>query len=481
MFHQTTEGRKSERLRRKQRRELGRKIGSDQPGLEVVHRDAAGIDIGSREHYVAVGPDRDSEPVRVFGCFTSDLQRLAEFLTQCRIKTVVMQSTGVYWIPVYDVLEAAGFEVWLVNARDTKNLPGRKSDVQESQWLLKLHTYGLLRKSFRPTPEIRAVRTCWRERAEYVQQAGTCIQRMHKALTEMNVQLGTVLSDLSGVTGMNILRSIVAGERDGSKLAEFRDARVKASPETIAKSLEGTWRPEQLAILKRQLADWDHVQQQIQACDQDLQVMMKQMPDAAAPPAQRPADTDQKPSKRRRKKNGKSSRNEPQFDLESELKRMTGVDLTRIDGVKANTVQTVITEAGLDMSHWETERHFVSWIGLSPRNDLSGGKVLNRKTRKVVSRLATALRIAATTLRESDSYLGAQFRRFRTRLGAPKAITAMAAKLARLIYRMLRYGQEYVDRGTAHYEQRQRQQQIHFLARKAAQHGLALVEIGKPV
>lgn len=480
MFKQKVEWGKSERLTRKQRRELGRKIRSDKPGLEVVHRDAAGIDIGSREHYVAVGPDRDSEPVRVFGCFTSDLQRLAEFLTQCRIKTVVMQSTGVYWIPVYDVLEEAGFQVWLVNARDTKNLPGRKSDVQESQWLLKLHTYGLLRRSFRPTPEIRALRTCWRERAEYVQQAGTCIQRMHKALTEMNVQLGTVLSDLSGVTGMNILRSIVAGERDGNKLAEFRDARVKASPETIAKSLEGTWRPEQLAILRRQLADWDHVQQQIQACDRDLQAMMKQIPDASVAPSQPPADTGHKRPKRGRKKNGKSSRNEPQFDLQSELQRMTGVDLTRIDGVKASTVQTVITEAGLDMSRWETERHFVSWIGLSPRNDLSGGKVLNRKTRKVVSRLATALRMAATTLRQSDSYLGAQFRRFRTRLGPPKAITAMASKLAQLIYRMLRYGQEYVDRGSAHYEHRYRQQQLQFLARMAAQQGLALVKIETP-
>jgi transposase len=481
MLNQTTEWSKSERLTRKQRRELGRKIRSEKPGLDVVHPDAAGIDIGSREHYVAVGPDRDSEPVRVFGCFTSELQRLADFLTTCRIKTVVMQSTGVYWIPVYDVLEEAGFEVWLVNARDTKNLPGRKSDVQESQWLLKLHTYGLLRKSFRPTPEIRALRTCWRERAEYVQQAGTCIQRMHKALTEMNVQLGTVLSDLSGVTGMSILRSIVAGERDGDKLAEFRDARVKASPETIAKSLEGTWRPEQLAILRRQLADWDHVQQQIQACDQDLQAMMKRMPDAATPraPAEPPADSGQPRKKRRRKKNGKSSRNEPQFDLEAELKRMTGVDLTRIDGVKANTIQTVITEAGLDMSRWETERHFVSWIGLSPRNDLSGGKVLNRKTRKVVSRLATALRMAATTLRASDSYLGAQFRRLRARLGAPKAITAMASKLGRLIYRMLRYGQEYVDRGTAHYEEKHRLQQLQFLARKAAQHGFALVHIGE--
>jgi len=479
MGNQATGPETNQRLTRKQRKDLGRRIWSGNPGLDVVHRDAAGIDIGSREHYVAVGPDRDPDPVRSFGCFTADLLRLAEFLQQCGVRTVVMQSTGVYWIPVYDVLEQAGFEVWLVNARDTKNLPGRKSDVQESQWLLKLHTYGLLRRSFRPTPDIRAMRTCWRERAEYVQQAGTCIQRMHKALTEMNVQLGTVLSDLSGTTGMSILRAIVAGERDGRKLAEFRDPRVKASAQTIALSLEGTWRPEQLAILKRQLADWDHVQEQITACDRDLQAMMQQIPAAAVAPEPPPATTGNPAKKRRRKKNGKSSRNEPQFDLESELKRLTGVDLTRIDGVKANTIQTVITEAGLDMSKWATEQHFVSWIGLCPRNDLSGGKVLNRKTRKVVSRLATALRIAATTLRESDSYLGAQFRRFRARLGAPKAITAMASKLARLIYRMLRFGQEYVDRGTAHYEEKHRQQQIQFLTKKAAQYGFTLAEAAK--
>ncbi|MHB8392641.1 MAG: IS110 family RNA-guided transposase [Acidobacteriaceae bacterium] len=253
----------AKRLTRKQRKELGRKIWSDRPGLDVVHRDAAGIDIGSREHYVAVGPDRDAQPVQRFGCFTTELHRLAEWLKRCRIQTVVMQSTGVYWIPAYDVLEAAGFDVWLVNAQETKNLPGRKSDIQESQWLLKLHTYGLLRKSFRPTAEIRALRSCWRERNEYVQQAGACIQRMQKALTEMNVQLATVVSDLGGVTGMKILRSIVAGERDGARLAEFRDPRVKASQEDIAKSLEGTWRPEQLAILKRQLEDWDHLQKQL--------------------------------------------------------------------------------------------------------------------------------------------------------------------------------------------------------------------------
>lgn len=464
-------------MTRQERKKLGRRIWSSDPGLDVVHRDAAGIDVGSREHYVAVGPDRDGESVQVFGCFTEDLQRMAEWLKACGVRTVAMQSTGVYWIPVYDVLEQHGLDVWLVNAQHTKNLPGRKSDVQESQWLLKLHTYGLLRKSFRPTADIRAVRTCWRERGEYVQQAGICIQRMQKALTEMNVQLATVLTDLSGTTGMSIIRSIVAGERDGKRLAEFRDPRVKASKETIAKSLEGTWLPEQLAILKRQLVDWDHVQRQISACDLDLQAMMRQIPAGEVGPGEPPPMA--KTGKHGRKKKGRSSKNEPAFDLAGELRRVAGVDLTRIDGIKVNTVQTVISEAGLDMSQWPSEDHYVSWIGLCPRNDASGGKVLKRKTRKVVSRLATALRMAATTLRESDSYLGAQFRRLRSRLGSPKAITAMAAKLARLVYRMLKYGQQYVDKGTELYEIKYRQQQIQFLARKAAQHGFALIPATK--
>lgn len=470
-------GEQSTRLTRRQRKEMGRQIWSNHPGLDVVHRDAAGIDIGSREHYVAVGPDRDPHPVQTFGCFTEELRRLAEWLRACGIKTVVMQSTGVYWIPVYDVLEQHGFDVWLVNARETRNLPGRKSDVQESQWLLKLHTYGLLRKSFRPTAEIRAVRACWRERSEYVRQAGACIQRMQKALTEMNVQIATVLSDLSGLTGMKIIRAIVGGERNGKRLAELRDPHVKASQETIAQSLEGTWLPEQLAILKRQLADWDHLQKQMAACDLDLQAMMQQMPAKEVQPP--PDDAAGKP-KRNRRRGGKSSKNEPNFDLQAELKRVAGVDLTRIDGIKVNTVQTVITEAGLDMSKWPSEHHFTSWIGLCPRNDVSGGRVLKKRTRKLVSRLATAFRLAATTLRQSDSYLGAQFRRLHSRLGPPKAITAMAAKLARLVYRMLRYGEEYVDRGTAKYEEKYREQQIQFLAKKAALQGFALVALPNP-
>jgi transposase len=472
---------KRKRQTRKQRKELGRRIGSDHAGLDVVHPDAAGIDVGSREHYVAVAPDRDPHPVQVFGCFTMDLRRMAEWLQACRVKTVGMQSTGVYWIPVYDVLEEYGLEVWLVNARATRNLPGRKSDVQESQWVRKLHTYGLLRRSFRPAAEIRALRACWRERNGYVAQAGSCIQRMQKALTEMNVQLSTVLSDLSGVTGMQILRSIVAGERDGMRLAEFRDPRVKASKETIARSLEGTWLPEQLAILRRQLEDWDHVQKQITACDLDLQRLMRELPAApvaAEPPPEPPAAGARR---KKRKKNGKASKNEPNFDLASELKRVSGVDLTRIDGIKVNTVQTIITEAGLDMSKWPTENHFVSWIGCCPRNDVSGGKVLSRKTRKVVSRLATALRLAATTLRESDTYLGAQYRRLRTKLGAPKAATAMAAKLARLVYRMLKYGQAYVDQGAAQYEQKYREQQMRFLKKTAAQNGFTLVPVAQLV
>lgn len=351
MADQTAGAAAEKRFTRQQRKKLARQICSEDPGLQVVHPRAAGIDIGSREHYVAVGPDRDARPVRTFGCFTEDLHALAEWLQACGVRTIALQSTGVYWIPVYDVLEQHGFEVWLVNAQETRNLPGRKSDVQESQWVLKLHTYGLLRRSFRPSAGIRAVRTCWRERSEYVQQSGACIQRMQKALTEMNVQLATVLSDLSGATGMSILRAIVAGERDGERLAQFRDPRVKAPAETIAKSLQGTWLPEQLALLKRQLADWDHIHSQIAACDLDLKHLMSELPtrDKETPSPQSHVPTPGKP-KRRRRKDGRSSRNEPKFDLAAELSRVAGVDLTRIDGVKVNTIQTVIAEAGLDMS-----------------------------------------------------------------------------------------------------------------------------------
>jgi transposase len=450
---------------RKERRDWARRLRSEDPGLEVVHPHAAGIDVGNSAHYVAVRPDRDPEPVRRFECFTADLYRLAEWLASCGVKTVAMQSTGVYWIPLYEILEEHGFEVYLVNARHTKNLPGRKSDVQESQWLLKLHTYGLLNNSFQPPAEIRVLRTYWRQRAEHVSGAATCIQRMQKALTQMNLQLANVISDLSGVTGQAIVRAIVAGERNPQKLAELSDPRIEASREEVAKSLEGNWRPELVFVLRQEVEMYDAYQRRIAECDQQLQKHLASFADTELP---------QSPKAESKEKRAKSTKNAPRFDLSSELKRITGVDLTRIDGIDVMVAQTLLSEVGMDMSRWNTEAHFSSWLGLCPDNRISGDKLLGKGTRHVVNRAATALRLAARNRIRSRSYLGAQYRRLRTKLGAPKAITAMAHRLARLVYRMLKYGQQYLDKGTEYYENRYRQQQIHLLQRNAAKLGLQI-------
>lgn len=453
---------------RKERKEWARRLQSEDPGLEVVHPHAAGIDVGNSAHYVAVRPDRDPEPVRRFECFTADLHHLADWLKSCGVKTVVMQSTGVYWIPLYEVLEDRGFEVYLVNARHTKNLPGRKSDVQESQWLLKLHTYGLLSNSFQPPAEIRVLRTYWRQRGEHVAGAAICILRMQKVLTQMNVQLANVISDISGLTGQAIIRAILHGERDPLKLAGLSDWRVHASQEEIAKSLEGNWRPELLFVLQQEVDMYDIYQRRVAECDQQLQ---KHLATFAA------TLSVQAPPKGKAKTKKATAKNAPRFDLSSELQRITGVDLTRIDGIDVMVSQTILSEVGLDMSRWKTEAHFSSWLGLCPDNRISGDKVLGRGTRRVVNRAATALRQAANTLLRSRSYLGAQFRRLRTKLGAPKAITAMAHRLARLVYRMLKYGQAYVDKGTEYYEHRFREQQIQLLTRKAAKFGLQITPI----
>jgi transposase len=450
---------------RKEKKEWARRLQSEDPGLEVVHPHAAGIDVGNGAHYVAVRPDRDPQPVHRFECFTADLYRLADWLKGCGVHTVALQSTGVYWIPLYDILEERGFEVYLVNARHTKNLPGRKSDVQESQWLLKLHTYGLLNNSFHPPSAIRTLRTYWRQRADHVEGAATCILRMQKALTQMNLQLANVISDLSGVTGQKIVRAIVAGERDPHQLAKLRDVRIQASQEEIAKSLEGNWRPELVFVLRQEVDLYDTYQQRIAECDQQMQKHLATFADNSNP-VQPPSP------KGEIKKKKKPTQNAPAFDLSHELERISGVDLTRIDGIEVVVAQTVLSEVGLDMSRWKTEAHFSSWLGLCPDNRISGDRVLRRGTRRVINRAATALRMAATTLLRSHSYLGAQYRRLRTKLGAPKAITAMAHRLARLVYRMLKYGQKYVDKGAKYYEHRNRLQQIEFLQKKAAQLGL---------
>jgi len=438
--------------------------------LDVVHPNAAGIDIGNAAHYVAVPPDRDAEPVRTFECFTEDLNRMADWLNECGIATVAMQSTGVYWLPVYEILIQRGFEVFLVNARHTKNLPGRKSDVQECQWLMKLHTYGLLNNSFRPTEEICVLRTYWRQRDDHVKSASASIQRMQKVLTEMNVQIANVITDISGVTGLTILNAILEGERDRYKLAALADPRIKASQEEIAKSLEGNWRPELLFVLRQHMEVYRSYQKRIQECDEAIEAQLKTMEDKTEPGSKAPTP----------KAGKKAGANAPRFNLRDELYRISGVDLTRIDGINVMIAQTIVAEVGLDMNKWPTEAHFASWLGLCPDNKITGGKVYRRGSRQVENRAATALRMAATSLWRSKTYLGAKFKRLRTKLGAPKAITAMAHTLARLVYRMLKYGQQYVDKGMAFYEERYQQQQIKWIQKKAKDLGFVITVCPAP-
>jgi len=439
---------------------------ADWKGLEIVHPDAAGIDVGGSEHWVAVSPDRDLEPVRRFGCFTADLREMGRWLVEKGVRSVAMQSTGVYWMPVFEVLEQQGLEVYLVNAQHTKNVPGRKSDVQECQWLLKLHAFGLLNNSFQPTDEIRIARTLWRQRGNLVAEASSVIQRMQKVLTEMNVQLSNVLSDISGLSGMNIIGAILEGERDPWELAALVESGVKATQEDIAKSLEGNWREELLFVLRQQVELYRIYQEKITDCDlplrRHLESFTSKLDLKTQPIGPRP-------------KGKKNSRNAPSFDLRTELYRITGIDWTQINGIDVLTAQTVIAEAGGDLSAFPNEKQFASWLGLCPTNEQSGGKILNRRTRKVVNRATVAFRNAAMTLVRSQSYLGAQYRRLRTRLGAPKAITAMARKLACLFYRLIKHGQQYVDKGTEYYEARYREQQIRSVAKRAQKLGLQLV------
>jgi transposase len=447
---------------------MQRKIQSPDLNLEVMHPDAAGIDIGNEVHYVAVPPNRSSEAVRRFGCTTAELRAMADWLKQCGIQTVAMQSTGVYWIAVFDILEEAGLEVYLVNARETKNLPGRKSDVQESQWLMKLHTYGLLRNSFRPPQEIRTLRTYWRQRNDLVRAAGRHIQRMQKALTQMNIQLANVLSDISGKSGQAIIKAILQGERDAGELAALCNGRVQASQEEVAGSLEGNWQDDLLFVLQQEQDGYEFCQTQMAECDRHLEQCLQQRADRSQG-ASLPVE---KRKERRKKKKG----NKPQFDLRTALFRMAGTDLTLMDSVDVMTAMTILSEVGWDMSKWKTEDHFVSWLRLCPDNRISGDKIIGKGRLPTNNRVTIALKMAASTLRTSQTYLGAQFRRLRTKLGSPVAIKAMAAKLARLIYRMLRFGMKYVDQGAEFYEAQHRKLQISHLKRKASQLGFQIIE-----
>ena len=431
-------------------------------GLSQLNLNAAGIDVGATSHFVAVPADRAEPPIREFEAFTADLYRLADWLAQCGVETVVMESTGVYWIPLFGVLEERGFQVMLVDPRRIKNVPGRKTDVLDCQWLQQLHTYGLMSEAFRPDGEIRRLRSYLRQRAMLVEYAAQHIQHMQKALTQMSVKLHHVISDITGKTGMDIMEAIVGGQRDPQQLTQLRDPRIKADEATIAKSLQGHWREEHIFELTQALELCRVYQDKIAECDREIEAQLERFEDHSNgdPPAAK--------SDRRRSKG-----NAPRFDVWTHLYRMTGVDLTQIDGVDAYTALKVVSEIGADMTKWTSAKHFASWLGLSPNNRITGGRVISSKTG--ANRAAAALRLAANALHRSDSALGAFLRRKKAQLGAPRAITATAHKLARLIYSMLRYGQEYLDAGAEYYERQYQQRALRAAQRRAAQLGYRLV------
>jgi transposase len=435
-------------------------------GLAMVNPDAAGIDIGHREHWCAVPAGRTDQPVQRFGTFTQDLQAMADWLKQCGIKSVAMESTGVYWIPAFQILEQRGFEVRLVNARQVKNVSGRKTDVLDCQWLQRLHSYGLLNASFRPTDQMCVLRSYLRYRDELVCARSTQCQHMQKALQQMNVQLHQVLSDITGASGLRMIEAILQGQRDGQKLAALADRRVRASPDTIAKALQGDYRAEHLFVLKTAFELHGIYQKQILRCDEQVIAEMAKLPTRV--------DPEQKPLPARKAGRRPSADKVAGKDLRQELYRWTGVDLTAIEGIGVLSAQIILSEIGTDMNRWRTEKHFTSWLGLCPDNRISGGKVLSSHTRKVINPVADALRIAATTLEHTQSGLGAFYRRMKARLGSASAITATAHKLARLIYRLLKHGEDYVRQGLETYEEKYRERLLHNLRKNAKRLGFEL-------
>jgi transposase len=449
------------------RRRSGEKRPSGIALLERIQPDAAGSDCGQNSHCVAVAPDRDPQPVREFRTFTADLQRLADWLAQCGVKTVAMESTGVYWIPIYEMLEQRGFEVLLVNARDVHHVRGRKSDVTDCQWLRELHSVGLLRASFRPAAAIVPLRSFMRQRATLVEEAATRIQRMQKALTEMNLKLHTVLSDLTGRTGLAIVRSILKGERDPERLATQRDHRCHASHAEIGAALTGNYRAEHLFALKQNFAAYQFLLRQIAECDSEIAAGLTTLA------AQQPPPAATLPAPRHRA----ISKHQPQFDLRSPWHRLTGgADLSQVDGISAQAALQIIAESGTDMSRGKSEKHFTSWLALAPNNKVSGGRLLSSRTAPSANRAAVILRRCAMSRARTATALGAFYRRLAARAGKAKAITATARKLAVLVYRVLSGNFLYDDPGATAYYQLNRARQLNSLRKRAKLFGFDLVD-----
>lgn len=440
------------------------------PQLTVVYPNAAGIDVGGSQHYVCVPPGRDVEVVRSFGAFTVDLVALADWLDRCGVRQVAMEATGVYWIPLFELLERRGFEVFLVNGRQTRQVAGRKSDVRDCQWIQQLMMFGLLHASFRPADRYCALRAVVRLRAQAIRSAVRAVQQMDKALVQMNVQLGRLLADLGGQSGLAIIRAILAGERDGTRLAALCDRRVRTPQEVIAQSLVGNWRDEHLLALRFALGQHDLIQQQIAQCDQEIEryVSELQCSTGAAPVA--------------RKVSCKTKRHTAQAitHLRTLLFHALQVDLTAIAGIEVDTALVLLAEVGTDYSRFPSSQHFCSWLNLAPGTRISGGKRLGRAPMPGINRAAEALKRAAINLRHDKGFLGAAHRARLARMPKACAIKASAHQLARLIYAMVTKGQAYVERGLDELEAERRQAQVRKLLRQASQLGYDVIERSEP-
>jgi len=437
------------------------------PTMETVNSNAAAVDIGSRMHMAAVNPDVTDAPIRAFGTFTHDLHDLADWFKSHGVTSIAMESTGVYWIPAYEILEQHGFEVILVNARYAKNVPGRKTDVSDASWLRQLHSYGLLRRSFRPTAQIATLRAYLRQRERLVEYAAAHIQHMQKALMEMNLQLHHVVSDITGVTGMRIIRALVAGERDLDVLASYRDVRCHASVETIKAALNGNDRAEHIFALTQSLDLYDFYKTKMLECDRNLEAVL----DVLA------ADQEHDPSQLPRARTKTKQVGTPSFDVRAALFGVLGIDLTQIHGLGPSLSLKLVGECGTDLRAWPSAKHFTSWLCLAPGNKISGGKILSSRTRRSSSRAATLLRLAAVTIGRSDTALGAFYRRLAARAGKAKAVTATARKIAVLFYNTLRHSMTYKDPGASHYEERYRSRVLGNLKRRAKSLGYDLQQL----
>lgn len=434
--------------------------------LAVVQPNAAGLDIGSREIWACVPPGRDAETVKRFNTFTLDLQTLVNWLVACGVDSVAMESTGVYWIPVFELLEGRGLKVFLVNSWHLKHVPGRKSDYLDCQWIQKLHSLGLLNGSFRPDGEIVALRAYLRHRAQLLAHRAPHVLHMQKALQQMNLQLHHVLSDITGETGLKIIRAIVAGERDPVNLARLRNPGCKSSAETITQALTGSWKAEHLFVIQQSLALYDFYTQQVIACDAVIEKQYSAM---------KPRwDGPEEPPNVPRVKAGSKSKNQPKLNVRAQIIRLTGVDLVAVEGISASLAQTILSEIGTDMSRWANDKHFGSWLGLAPHNDISGGKVLRSRTLKTHNRAGQAFRQAAASVTRSQSAFGAFYRRKRAQLGPMQALVATAYKIARTVYHMLKNRVQYHDVGAEAYEQKQCEREVAYLKKKAAKLGYDL-------